>query len=151
VAKEIEDWERGLALDPTDARAFCFLGFAYGKTERFEKAIECYNKALHVEPKQSHALNQLAWLLATCPVESVRNGREAVKLATTACEQTNWQSSQLIDTLAAAFAEIGDFENALKHQRRAVSMGDLDENILKQMNEHLSSYEKQRPLREKPR
>jgi hypothetical protein len=58
--------------------------------------------------------NALAWVLATCPDDSLRNGEEAVKLAEQACEATRFFDFAKLDTLAAAYAEAGRFDEARK-------------------------------------
>ena len=54
-------------------------------------------------------LNNLAWLLATSPEEGIRDGKRAIELAEKACEETEWQDAHIISTLAAGYAETGNF------------------------------------------
>src|SRR5262249_49421907 len=63
----------------------------------------------------------LAQLLATCPDDKVRDGKRAVQYATTACELTDWKVPSCLETLAAAYAEAGQFEEAIRYQTRALS------------------------------
>jgi len=103
-------------------------------------------------PDSSRMVDELAWLLATYPDSKSRDGTEAVRLAERACALTERRIPALLDTLAAAYAEAGDFprgvsvaEEALK---RARSTGDndavkLSENILASLHEHL-------PYRQEP-
>lgn len=146
--KAIRDWNEGLGLYPEDAEALRARGFSYQNLGQFTKAIESYRESLRHAPKQSDVLNQLAWILAVCPDESARNGREAVKAAKEACELTNWQSSQFIDTLAAAFAEVGDFSSAVKYQKQAVKLGNTNEVVVGQMKGRLLLFEKNQAFRE---
>jgi tetratricopeptide (TPR) repeat protein len=147
-AKAIRDWNGGLGLYPEDAAALGARGFSYQNLGQFTKAIESYRESLRHAPKQAGILNQLAWIQAACPDESARNGRESVKAAKEACELTNWQSSQFIDTLAAAFAEVGDFSSAVKYQKQAVKLGNTNEVVLGQMKGRLFLFEKNQAFRE---
>jgi serine/threonine protein kinase/WD40 repeat protein/tetratricopeptide (TPR) repeat protein len=68
------------------------------------------------------AMNQLAWICATCSADQVRNGREAVEYATKACELSGRKNPSYLNTLAAAYAEIGDFAAAVKIQQEAIEL-----------------------------
>ncbi len=65
------------------------------------------------------ALNNLAWALAACPNAQLRNGAEAVELATRACELTGYQNPTPLATLAAAYAETGQFREAVSLAEQA--------------------------------
>ena len=58
--------------------------------------------------------------MATCPEAKYRDGGKAVESATRACELTKWKSSEFLNTLAAAYAESGDFDAAVTWQTRAI-------------------------------
>jgi tetratricopeptide (TPR) repeat protein len=70
---------------------------------------------------QARALNERAWLRATCPDVSVRNGQLAIADAIKACELTKWKFAWQIDTLAAAYAEAGEFDSAIRYEEQAIS------------------------------
>jgi tetratricopeptide (TPR) repeat protein len=89
----------------------------YGKQA---EAIADYEAVLKIQPEHSGVLNNLAWTLATSPDDKLRDGERAVKLATTACEETEFKQAHILSTLAAAYAEIGDFESAVQWATKAV-------------------------------
>jgi hypothetical protein len=91
------------------------------------------------------AANDLAWLLATSSVITVRDGKEAVVLAKKACELDAWKHSATIDTLAAAFAEAGDFTEAIKYQRQALSMPDVTDKYRAEAQQRLDLYQQEKP------
>jgi tetratricopeptide (TPR) repeat protein len=111
----------------------CFMHRAERQSShgRFAEAIEDYERAVALEtpllaemPERVSSnlfssLNDLAWIRATCPDASLRNGQLAIELATRACELTEWGNYQGIDTLAASYAELGDFARAVEWQLRA--------------------------------
>jgi tetratricopeptide (TPR) repeat protein len=147
----ISDWDQGLRLNPNDslnALALASRGWAHFMTSQFDKALHDYRDALQRNPTNDSALNNFAWLRATCPSAEMRNGKEAVELATKACELTNWEKWDWIDTLAAAFAEAGDFKNAVKYQKQAMEMCSITESYREQMQRCLSLYEHQKPNHE---
>ena len=114
-----------------------------------KKAARDLKAALKLHPEDSGVLNNLAWLFATSPDDDLRDATQAIELATKACEETEWKAAHIISTLAAGYAESGDFKKACKFSQKALDAdagkGGLDE----QLQKELSSYEEKKPWREK--
>jgi len=113
-------------------------------------AITDLEKAHALKSEDTGILNNLAWLLATSPNDSIRDGERSIRLAEKACEATGWKEAHLISTLAAGHAEKGDFETASKYSRQAVEAdaaagGAVEE----QLKNELTSYEAGKPWRER--
>jgi hypothetical protein len=102
-----------------------------------------------LEPERRHSvLNSIAWLRATFPEQSLRDGKQAVSEATRACELTEWKDWAYLDTLAAAYAETGDFENAVKFQSQAIEPSTASADQQGGMRKRLELYRKKKPYRE---
>jgi tetratricopeptide (TPR) repeat protein len=146
--EEISDWTLGLRLGPGDATAYAIRGHAYYAKGQFGKALVDYREALRLERTNDLAYNNLAWLRATCPEAAMRNAVEAVDAGKKACELTGWSNWTRIDTLAAAFAEAGDFKQAARYERQAVGMEGPNKEEVEGMEGRLLLYERQKPYRE---
>jgi Zn-dependent protease len=103
------------------ATALTNRGLVESRRGEWQRAIEDYRESLRLQPKLAMAHNNLAWLLAACPVDALRNGQEAVENATSACKATGWSNPSCLGTLAAASAEVGDFDQAVRLQKRALA------------------------------
>ena len=122
-----------------------------GGQGKYGEAIRLYRAGLKAQPDQDRILNNLAWLLACCPDAAFRDGPEAVRLASRACELTGYTHPLLIGTLAAAQAEAGDFPAAITTAQRAVALAttlQLEE-IAAKNRELLQLYRQGQPFREK--
>ncbi len=99
--------------------------------------------------QRSGVLNNLAWVLATSPKDQVRDGDLAIKYGTEAAELTEYKEAHILSTLAAAFAEKGNFADAIKWSTKAVELGKADEHEqLEQLENELKSYQESKPWRE---
>jgi tetratricopeptide (TPR) repeat protein len=112
-------------------------------------ALADLEQALELEPADSGVLNNLAWLLATSPDDSIRDGKRAIELARKACEETTWKQPHIVSTLAAGYAESGDFDEARKYSKQAVDSDASSPEVKKQLEGELASYMAGKPWREK--
>ncbi len=138
-----------LEVEGDNWRALRSRGDAYLSVGDHAKAIADYRKAMELEPEESGILNNLAWVLSTSPDDEVRNGEEAVKYATKACELTEYKAAHILSTLASSYAENGDFENAKKWSAKAVELSKVDDENHEQLKAELESYKEGKPWRER--
>ena len=135
---------------------------AYLNIGEHAKAIADFKKALEAAPDESGMLNNYAWVLATSPDDEVRDGKLAVELALKACEATDYKESHILSTLAAAYAESGDFDKATEWSKKAIeafeqgqaaaiaagNQEQVDE-LSEELKKELASFEAKKPWRER--
>jgi tetratricopeptide (TPR) repeat protein len=143
----LDDFNKLAELHPGHPEILYLRGKTYYALRNHKNAIADYKNALNKKPDYWEALNELAWLLATTREGNLRGGKRAIELATRACELTDYKLPKVLDTLAAAFAESGDFESAIKWSTKALELADA-EVIRDELTEHLESYGAGKPWRE---
>jgi tetratricopeptide (TPR) repeat protein len=117
----IAAFQEAVRVDPEDPSTRQEVGIELAKLGRREEAMSEWRKVLALDPS-SHRANALAWLLTTSRDLNLRDGEAAIEFATKACELSNWKSPACLDTLAAAYAEFGDFHAAVEWQSRAIEL-----------------------------
>lgn len=144
----IEDLTKALDLDATTRTATCYRnrGVLLARVGELKPAISDWERYLQLKPDDTQALNTLAWMLATCPDGGIRDGPRAIKLARRTCELTKWEAPWALDTLAAACAEVGQFDEAIEYQGKAASLA--DEEDAKDFRQRLKLYCAGNPFRD---
>jgi Flp pilus assembly protein TadD len=145
-AQAVETFTAMLAVEPDNWQALRSQGDAYLNVGKQAEAIADYEKALKIEAKDPGILNNFAWVLATSTDDKLRNGRRAILLATEACKLTEYKMPHILSTLAAAYAETGDFDSAVKWSTKAVEMNDKEHGDA--LKKELESYKAKKPWRE---
>lgn len=120
IDRAIADYTFAYTLNPRNSWAIHQRGHCMEKKRDFAQAVGDYASAVELDPEYWDFRTNLAWVLATCPEENVRDGAKAVELAYDACELTEWKDSFALGALAAAYAEIGQFDKAVEFARKAV-------------------------------
>ncbi len=116
----IAQFEKCLAMAPDFAEAHHDLANALRRKGRYHDAIAHYESALRIDPRSVLTMNNLGWILATCPDPSVRNGAKAVEIAARAERLSGGEDPLILHTLAAACAENGRFTQAVATAERAL-------------------------------
>ena len=150
--RAIADYDRAIGLGALSDHDLAFVltnrGLAYRKKGEYDRAITDYDKAIELDPDYALAFNNKAWTLATASNAQARDGREAVRLAREAMRLDDDPGFR--DTLAAAYAEAGRFDDAVAEQERAIEMlraaGKHDK--LADLRSRLDLYRQHRPYRE---
>ncbi len=145
------DYQRALAHKPTTVAEFHNRAGVYRRLGNYQAASADLAKAAEMEPKAAGHLNDIAWLKATASDAAGRNGREAVQFARRACEMTKWKDADYLDTLAAAYAEAGNFEEAIKYQTQVLQMKGRFHQHRPGMEERLALFHQRKPYHRKSR
>jgi tetratricopeptide (TPR) repeat protein len=138
-------------LDPKQYAAYIERAIIYNRKKDQARALrELDSISALKRNKPGSALNGVAWIRATFPEPGLRDGNKATQEALRACEESQWQESDYIDTLAAAYAETGDFERAVKFQEQALGMVGPENPRQQKMESRLALYRDHKPYREDP-
>jgi tetratricopeptide (TPR) repeat protein len=112
MEKAVESWTKALEFQPNLFRAYNNRAAAQAKLGKFEEAIADYERAVSLSPGFARAWDNYAWLLATNPDPAIRDTTRAVFMAKKAVELTGSKDWSCLSTLAAAYAEAGDMDQA---------------------------------------
>ncbi len=133
-----------------DAKTHVFRGVAFSELGEYERAMLDLEDGLRLAPKDAEAHNALAWLLATAGTPGFRDGKRAVDLARKANALSGWRDAAHLDTLAAAYAEAGDFAEAVRWQEKALADPAFKAAEHKDAQERLALYRARKAYRHTP-
>ena len=146
--RAIADLDEAVRLNVRAAQPIYYRGFVLHSDGDDQRAIIDYDQAVQLDPKNSSMQDAIALVLASSPNEHVRDAKRAIELATHACQLSDWKNPVFISTLAAAYAESGDFGVAIEWQSKALEMT-LGDPALQAMGHHrLELYKRRKPYRE---
>jgi Flp pilus assembly protein TadD len=120
IDEAMADWEKTLQIRPNDADAHTCLGNALLRRGSVKEAVAQYENAIALAPEDPHSRINMAWVLATAPDASIRDGIKAVEFAQQAMELSGGNDPKFLRTLAAAYAESGRFSEAITTARQAM-------------------------------
>lgn len=146
-------YEHALTLDRRYGRAQLGLALVHDTVGQYAAAAQDYRAAAQLMPDSPNALRRWAWFLATCPDAGVRDGRLAVTVARRALEKAGGGSATMLDTLAAALAESGEFDNAVRVAEAAITGATArgSDALSQAIRARLQEYRRGRPHRERLR
>ena len=145
----IQACRSALLIRPLDADCHTTLAIALEEKGNPSEAIQHYNKAVELAPKSIPALTNLAWLLATSQDASLRNGLKSLELAKQADRLVAGTNALVLRTVAAAYAENGEFEKAITTARSAMELARThgDDSLMTELDQQVALYELGMPFR----
>jgi tetratricopeptide (TPR) repeat protein len=147
--RALADFTEAIRLRPKDPELYRARGRTCRLAGRFQECVTDCLKAIEISPNHANSINELAWLWATCPSAHFRDGLRAVRYAGQACDLSDWKDAYYLDTLAAAYAECGAFDEAVKWQQKAVELVSRSDKA--DFRSRVRLYEAGKPYRDGPK
>ncbi len=143
VDPALADLNSVINLRAKDPDAHILRGILHKVRRKYRESLADYEKAIAFDAENPRAYNVAAYLMSVCPVPKYRDARKAIGYAQKACELTKWEHASYVETLAAAYAEAGQFEQAIEFQNKAAA---LDPRRVD--SGRLALYEQRQPFRD---
>lgn len=150
VAEAMVHYRKFLELEPENVEARNTLGTALIQQGKLREAIGQWQDALAIQPENGNAASNLAWVFATCPEDSLRDGRHAVELAEKALRISGGKIPMIYKVLAAAYAESGRFADAIETAQRGAELATSQSHpaLAAELESNIALYQSGRPLRD---
>ena len=150
VAEAMVHYRKFLEIEPENVEARNTLGTALIQQGKLGEAIGQWQDALAIQPENGNAASNLAWVFATCPEDSIRDGRHAVDLAEKALRISGGKIPMIYKVLAAAYAESGRFADAIETAQRGAELATSQSNpaLAAELESNIALYQSGRPLRD---
>jgi tetratricopeptide (TPR) repeat protein len=146
--KAIQNWREALTEDPALSEAHYYWGIVLFKQGKPVEALAHWQESLQLRPKNQNLLRQMAWVLSTSPIAEIRNGQEALQLASQANLLSKGTDPAILDTMAAAYAEAGRFREALGAARSALNLINDDGQQSASIKSRIKLFETAQPYRD---
>jgi len=143
-------YQKLLELQPDNIEVHNIVGTVLVQRGRIREGVEEWQKVLAIQPDNGNAMSNLAWVFATSPDDSLRAGTKAVQLAQEALRISGGRIPILFRTLAAAYAETGEFSKAIQTAQEGVELANSQGNpsLATELQGNIALYQEQRPLRD---
>jgi len=145
----IQDCNEALRKDSTFAEAALLRAKANYYLGRYAESLKEIDHIINIRPRRdafARACRDRAWLRLNGPDQSHRNGQQAVKDATSVCKLIDWKDEDMIDILATAYAEVGDFDSAVRYEEQALAIKGVKPDDSKRLQVYLDSFKQHLPL-----
>jgi tetratricopeptide (TPR) repeat protein len=150
VAEAMVHYRKFLEIEPGNVEARNTLGTALIQQGRVREAIDQWQDALTIQPDNGNAASNLAWVFATCPDDSIRDGARAVQLGEKALDISGGKIPMIYRVLAAAYAENGRFADAVESAHHGAELATMQGNpaLAAELESNVALYHSGRPLRD---
>jgi tetratricopeptide (TPR) repeat protein len=150
VADALVHYRKLLELQPDNIEVHNIVGTVLIQQGRIREGVEEWQKVLAIQADNGNAMSNLAWVFATSPDDSLRDGAKAVQLASEALRISSRRIPLIFRTLAAAYAETGDFSKAIQTAQQGIELANSQGNsgLANELQGNIALYQEQRPLRD---
>jgi tetratricopeptide (TPR) repeat protein len=147
--KAMADFDKAIELDPKLTHAYNGRGYVWSKEGHYTQALRDWDESIRIAPDEPGGYSNKARLFASCESVGHRDGQMALENAKKACELSYWEEWRYVATLAAAYAELGQFADAIRWQKKAIAMNkNPEERDREEQAERLELYEAGMPFRD---